>query len=64
MKAIGTIVKDSADKIRFTLYVASGFHNDVDEIFALLVCYAACNGEEGIEKLSRNVGKDLLLHAA
>ena len=44
--------------------MTSGFHSDVDEIFALLGCYAACSGEDGIEILSRNVGKDLLLEAA
>jgi hypothetical protein len=58
-KAIGTIVKDWADKTQYTLYVISDCHGDVDEIFALLGYYVACCGVDGIEGLSRNVGKDL-----
>ena len=60
----------------------SGFHRDVDEICALLGCYAACSGqfltdvsgqpvgpifkgqEDGTDRVSRNVCKDLPLHAA
>jgi hypothetical protein len=54
--------------------VISGFRRDVDEICALLGCYAASSGnhlpflfglfEDGINTLSRNVGKQLPLDGA
>jgi hypothetical protein len=59
----GTLVKDSADKTGYTLHVTSGLHSDVEDIFALLGCYAEFSGEDGIDWLSRNVGKDLILYA-
>jgi hypothetical protein len=62
----------------FTLFVISGFRRDVDETFALLGHYAASSGnplpillfldylnlQDGIDTLSRNVGKALTFDAA
>jgi len=53
--------------------VISGFCREVEEIYALLGCYAAYNDnslldfltlEDGSDRLSRNVGKQLPLYAA
>ena len=52
----------SSDCDKQLLFRDFSLFRDVDEIFALLGCYAACSGEDVIERLSRNVGKDLLLN--
>ena len=43
--------------------VISGFRRDMDEIRNLLGYYAAQN-DDGTDRLSRNVGKELKLYAA
>jgi len=52
----GVLRKTMGYCIYFTNF--SGFRHGVDEVFALLDCYAACDGSGLPTCLSRNVGNN------